>query len=215
MTGRGGWAAALGVTAAIVLPSLAGAAAFTNGSFETGPAPGGFITLSAGDTSITGWTVRADSIDYIGTYWTAADGTRSLDLSGDAAGGIQQTFDTVPGWTYTVTFYLAGNPACGSAVKGLDVGASGGPTVHYTFDTTGHTTSAMGWQQETYAFVATGTATTLSFQSTEPSPCGPALDNVAVSATPPVPALGGGGVALLALVVAALGCLAFRRTSAA
>ena len=56
-----------------------------NGSFETGIAisPDPFKTLNATDsTSIAGWTVTSGSIDYIGSYWTAQDGGRSLDMNG-------------------------------------------------------------------------------------------------------------------------------------
>ncbi len=199
---------------ALALHGSAHAAPFTNGSFETGPAPGSFINLAAGNTGITGWTVRPSNIDYIGTYWTAEDGARSLDLSGGAPGGIEQTFDTVPGMAYTVTFFLAGNMECGSTVKGLDVGATGNPSAHYTFDTTGHTVSAMGWQQQTYAFTAAGTSTTLYFQSTEPSACGPALDNVSVVQIEPIPALSAAGVAAAVLFLATLGWIALARRAA-
>ena len=43
--------------------SVAQAATITNGSFETGPNPGGFTTLGTGNTAITGWTVASGSID--------------------------------------------------------------------------------------------------------------------------------------------------------
>ena len=74
----------LALALAAALCGAAHAAPFQNGSFETGPTPGGYVTLSAGDTQITGWTVTGDSVDYIGSYWPAADGSRSLDLSGNA-----------------------------------------------------------------------------------------------------------------------------------
>jgi choice-of-anchor C domain-containing protein len=203
---------------ALVLAGSAYGAAFTNGSFESASvAPGSFIQLNSGDTSITGWTVRPASIDYIGTYWVSEDGVRSLDLSGSAAGGIEQAFDTIPGSVYSVTFYLAGNPnsTCDAfPVKGLDVGATGNPTQHFTFDVTGHTTSSMGWELETYTFFAAGASTTLFFQSTTASGCGPALDNVSVTVVPPVPALSPATVATLALLVAVVAWFAVGRRSA-
>ena len=111
--------AGLGLVA--VLCGAAHAAPFQNGSFETGPTPGGYVTLTAGDTQITGWTVTGNSVDYIGSYWPAADGSRSLDLSGNAAGGVAQAFDTVAGHTYRVGFALAGNPDCAPTVKTVQV----------------------------------------------------------------------------------------------
>ena len=189
------------------------AAPFTNGSFEVGPTPppGSFINLVSGDTSISGWTVLPANIDYIGTYWTAADGSRSLDLSGTSSGGIAQTFDTVAGTQYNVTFYLAGNPECAPTVKTLQVSATGSGATTYTFDTTGHSLSSMGWQVENYMFVATGASTTLSFQSQVASACGPALDNVSVTAVPPIPALSPALVAVLALICVAAGWIALGR----
>jgi len=204
--------------AAILLAAQARGAAFQNGSFETANPPysDGFETLAGGSTVITGWTVRADSVDYINSYWNAEDGSYSLDLDGNAPGGIEQTFDTTPGQAYTATFYLAGNPACGSTIKQLNVWASGNPTSHYSFDVTGHSTGSMGWQQERYTFVASGPSTTLVFQSADTGGgCGPALDNVSVAEFEPVPAVSPVGAATLALLLAAAGCAALARRLAA
>ena len=190
--------AGLGLVA--VLCGAAHAAPFQNGSFETGPTPGGYVTLTAGDTQITGWTVTGDSVDYIGSYWPAADGSRSLDLSGNAGGGVAQAFDTVAGRTYRVGFALAGNPDCAPTVKTVQVQATGAPSVNYLFDTTNSSLSNMGWAAQTYTFTATGPTTTLAFASQDNTGCGPALDNVAVNdITPaPVPALSTWGLLGLA-----------------
>ncbi|HVN76093.1 MAG TPA: DUF642 domain-containing protein [Thermoanaerobaculaceae bacterium] len=131
--------------------------------------------------------------------------------TGRRAGDIEQTLDTTAGGLYQVMFFLAGNPTCGNAVKGLDVGATGNPTSHYTFDVTGHSSSSMGWQRETYLFVATGAITTLLFESRETSARGPALDNVAVTEVPPIPALSPTLGAVLALLTAVAVWLALAR----
>ena len=207
------WPVALCSAVAWMIAGALAAAPFTNGSFEVGPTPlpGSFINLGSGNTSIVGWTVLAANIDYVGTYWTAEDGTRSLDLSGTAAGGIAQTFDTIPGTRYEVTFYLAGNPECAPTVKTLVVSATGNASATYTFDTTGRSVSSMGWQVESYSFIAAGTSTTLSFQSQVATACGPALDNVSVTAVPAVPALSPALVAVLALICVAAGWIALER----
>ena len=190
----------LALALAAALGGVVQAAPFQNGSFETGPTPGGYVTLSAGDTQITGWTVTGDSVDYIGSYWPAADGSRSLDLSGNAGGGVAQAFDTVAGRTYRVGFALAGNPDCAPTVKTVQVQATGAPSVYYLFDTTNSSLSNMGWAAQTYTFTATGPTTTLAFASQDNTGCGPALDNVAVNdITPaPVPALSTWGLLGLA-----------------
>lgn len=180
--------AVISVVLAASACGLAHAAPFQNGSFETGPAfPGGFVTLGSGDTSITGWTVTGNGIDYVGSYWQAADGARSLDMSAGAAGGVQQTFDTVAGHSYRVSFAMAGNGGGGNTIKTMQVQASGGALMTYTFNTTGYTYANMGWATQTYAFIATGASTTLSFTSLENNPYGPTLDNVVVADVTPVP----------------------------
>jgi choice-of-anchor C domain-containing protein len=169
------------------------AAAFTNGSFELGPDPGQLITLPAGSTDLTGWTVTSGNVDYIGSAWQASNGSRSLDLSGAGAGQIGHTFDTILGTTYQVLFDLAGNPAGNPVEKLLRVAATGGTAQDYSFDTTGKSVTAMGWQTVAYNFTATSPSTTLLFTSLTDTAFGPALDNVRVSTdglTPvPTPAL--------------------------
>jgi choice-of-anchor C domain-containing protein len=164
----------------------------TNGSFEDGVyiADGGFVTLSNGDnTSIAGWTVLPYSIDYVGTYWQASDGLRSLDLSGAANGGVSQTIATISGKVYTVSFDLAGNPDGADETKfmvtTLGNGVGGGAAKIFTFDVgAGNTREDMGWKTFSYTFTATSNSTTLNFASANESPYGPALDNVSVSAVP-------------------------------
>ncbi|HSX35451.1 MAG TPA: choice-of-anchor C family protein [Patescibacteria group bacterium] len=177
-----GGALSAALSAGIVTTAFA-ASAVTNGSFETGTDPGVFSTLLAGNTTdLPGWTVASGSVDYIGSYWTASDGARSLDMSGFNAGAVSQTFPTVVGHTYTVAFDMAGNPAGPPAVKTLAVDVGGAPT-NYTFDTTGQSLTDMGWKTQTYSFTATGISTTLTFASQDNTFYGPALDNVVVTDT--------------------------------
>lgn len=165
-------------------PALA-ASLISNGSFESGTDPEVFSTVSAGDsTTITNWTVSSGSVDYIGTYWEASDGDRSIDLSGNTPGSLQQTFSTVAGQKYFVTFDMAGNPDGGSAVKTLTVNTTGGTPVLYSFNSTGQTHEDMGWEQKVYSFIASGPTTTLTFTSTTGDAYGPAIDNVELAGVP-------------------------------
>ncbi|MGH7175386.1 MAG: choice-of-anchor C family protein [Minisyncoccia bacterium] len=183
---------------AAAAPAFA-AVSITNGSFETGTSPGSFLTVSSGGTDITGWNVDSGSVDYIGSYWQAADGTRSLDLNGTTTGSVSQALATDIGATYQVTFSLSGNPDnstdpsfASPTTKVVTADATGASPQSYSYDTVaqGNSTSDMKWQTESYTFVATGTSTTLSFASQIPGASGPALDNVAITetATPPPPA---------------------------
>lgn len=169
---------AVGGSSLLMAGTAFAAASLTNGSFEDGIPAGVFTTINAGDsTSIDGWTVTDGSIDYIGSYWQSADGRKNLDMSGNSAGTIEQTFATVVGHTYSVGFKMAGNPDSGPVVKTLDVSAAG-ITQSYSFDTTGHSKTNMGWAPEAFSFTATSALTSLRFISTAPGFYGAALDNV-------------------------------------
>lgn len=180
----------LAAAAAIaLLPASAHAGEFVNGSFESGVAPGSFTTVGGGNsTSITGWTVTGNSVDYIGSYWIAQNLSRSIDLNGNGQGGIAQTFDTVAGTIYNVTFWLAGNPDGAPITKSVLVGATGAASALYSFDATGAARNNMGWASYTYSFVGSGAPTTLSFASQDAGAFGAALDNVSVEAVVPEPA---------------------------
>ncbi|TRU91680.1 MAG: choice-of-anchor C family protein [Microcystis novacekii Mn_MB_F_20050700_S1] len=158
-----------------------------NGSFETATVnPGPFLQLNAGSTVITGWTVSQGSIDYIGTYWQASDGGRSLDMQGIGSGKIEQTFNTTIGATYRVTFDLAGNTFGGSAInaiKQMRVSA-GVSSADFSFDITGKSPSNMGWVSKSWDFTANSTTTTLGFIGINSGDTGAALDNVSVIAVP-------------------------------
>ncbi|SDJ65160.1 MULTISPECIES: choice-of-anchor C family PEP-CTERM protein [Bradyrhizobium] len=198
------------------------ASPFTNGSFETGSAPGSFITLDGGDaTSITGWTVGGGSnaVDYIGSYWKASDGTRSLDLNGLVPGSISQTFDVISGQTYRVSFDLAGNPAGGPQFKTLDSTANLTLYSPPPFDVNGNSLSNMGWLNYSFLFTATSSSETLTFTSTTsgysgnssyPTAFGPALDNVSVTAVPEPSTW-----AMMILGFFGIGFVAYRRKSSA
>lgn len=166
----------LGATSGLVL------AVGTNGSFETGVDPGSYMVLNATDSaSITGWTVALGSVDYIGTYWTASNGTRSIDVNGNETGSVSQALATVAGGIYKVTFDMSGNPDGGPNEKMLR--ASAGSTMQdFSYDTAAmaNTREDMKWQNETFSFVATGTNTTLTFASQISGFWGPVLDNVLV-----------------------------------
>lgn len=176
-------AAAASLTLSLVGVSVAAGPAIVNGSFETGTNPGAFVQLSAVDsTTIQGWTVSAGTVDYIGTYWQAADGARSIDLSGTTAGAIRQSFATTVGATYKVTFSMSGNPAGGAGTKTMTVDAGGTPTgFSYEVGAVNPPTLAdMKWVTKTFSFTATAATTTLTFTSTTSGSFGPALDNVRV-----------------------------------
>lgn len=198
-------AAAAALLAVLAAQGLLAQNLIVNGSFEQGPNPGAYTNKPLGNTDITGWTVSLGNIDYVGGLWMAEDGVRSIDLEGssgtcvlptDCPGGIAQSFATVAGQQYTVTFYLAGNIFGAPVVKTVQVSAAGQSQL-YTFDTTGLSASNMGWAQVVWNFTASDTTTTLEFDTadTPPTGWGPVIDNVSVVASAAsLPAISSGGV---------------------
>jgi uncharacterized protein (TIGR03437 family) len=161
----------------------------TNGGFELPGNNGSYVTLSAGSSGLTGWSITSGDVDYVGTFWTPSEGRSSLDMDGFSAGTIAQTFSTIAGTTYTVAFDLAGNAAGGPAIKTIRSSAAG-QSRDFTFDTTGRSNTNMGWTRQSWSFTANSSSTTLSFQSLTAGSAGPALDNVVVTSGT---GTGGGG----------------------
>jgi choice-of-anchor C domain-containing protein len=161
-------AAILAAAAAIAFtpPAQAAVNLIQDGNFDNPAAPGNFVTYSNGQ-SFGGWTVTGDSVDLIGSYWGAPVGGGSVDLAGNKAGGITQTI-AAPVGAYNLSFYLAGNPDGGDAVKNMRLTLLSGvniDTFNFSFDTTGLSKGAMGYVLENLSFVSHGDPITLQFES--------------------------------------------------
>lgn len=155
----------------------------TNGDFETpSVTTASYEYVDSGASTLTGWTVSGNSIEIDHGAVQPEQGSQSLDLSGTAPGGVSQTVSTTPGASYVLTWWEAGNPVCGTATKQMAVdwggtAISGSP---FTFSTSGHSKTSMGWVQHTSTLVAATDLTVVSFAdaSTPASSCGATLDNV-------------------------------------
>lgn len=157
----------------------------TNGSFETD----GQLTSS---TLLTGWTVSAGNID-TRSFWQQYDGTISLDLAGDTPGIIQQTFTTVIGTDYTLTFAYSNNPSATAEASALLTVTGGSTLISQSLSHFGSTADDMDYTLFSQDFVADSTTTTLAFTETGPEPTfGVVLDGVTVIPEP-------SSVALLAI----------------
>ncbi len=169
---------------ALILALAAGGAAaanlVVNGSFETGPAVGATMPIATGATSITGWTVTRAGIDYIGTAWTSASGGRNLALNGSAAGGVAQSFSSIPLARYSVRFWMTGDPGSTPVIKQMRVEAAG-QSADFSADITGMWEWDPGWNWHAWSFTANANTTTIEFYSLMTGDTGPTLDSVTVA----------------------------------
>ena len=149
-----------------------------NHSFESGTDPGAAMVLSPGSKAIEGWSVVGGDISYVGTRWKAAHGLRSIGLP--CGGGISQTFKTDPGENFELRFSMAGDPNLRPAVKSVAVSVAGTQRA-FTFDTTGHSLDAMGWDSRSWIFKATEDTTTVTIQSPTAECSTAAVDNVRIT----------------------------------
>lgn len=166
-----------------------------------------------------GWTVISSPVDgasstveTIGTYWQTPDNNLTVDLDGISVGAIATTIDVPTSGMVSINFDLAGNPVGGQTIKDLQVQLGSAAPQDLTFDTSGYSTSDMGWTSETVVFdITTPGNLTLSFASLDsaPSSWGPTLATVTaseVAATAP-----DGGSSLLLLSCASVVIGVFRR----
>jgi hypothetical protein len=183
----------LAAGAAIALASSAQAITVVNGSFEQGVAigDGGTVTLATGDaTSLNGWTILADGIDYVdNTLWAASVGSRSVDLSALSVGGIsQRVFGFVTGQRYRLKVDVSANPfdpALRPYDKRLLISTSGAlPEVFAYQITDANTVANMLYQTYFYDFTAIGASQLVQLRSLVPNQYGVVIDNVRISEVP-------------------------------
>ena len=162
-----------------------------NGDFElpTGFVPDGNNThsLAPGSNVLTGWTISTQEIAIIRDPnpfgITASSGIFSLDLMGyhdfQPTGTISQSFGTVIGETYTISFDIGRNTQLVASAGGVEVTR-----------TNTNSTSQPFWNTESFSFVATSNLATLSIRGgagTAPQYAG--VDNIIVDGQPvPEPA---------------------------
>jgi choice-of-anchor C domain-containing protein len=139
-----------------------------NGGFEMPVVPKDkFTTLQAGSTALTGWTILFGSVDVVNKgYWPSFDGDQSLDLDGNAPGGIQQTFDTKDLTDYTLIFWYANNPDMPNKLASARYDIFGSePLGGLSFTHVGSTRAKMNYTMTLDDFVADSDRTTIRFSS--------------------------------------------------
>lgn len=151
----------------------------TNGSFESPvAADASFIQFNSGSHGIPGWTVTGPAGRGVavvntnsssnGVSFPAEDGDQWLDLTGNGsndAEGVAQTVDTVPGHTYTLSFWVGNVTERGGVYSSVGLSIDGTPVENFTNSYPGDT---QVWQQFFYVFVAAGDTTTIEFDNLDP-----------------------------------------------
>lgn len=205
-------AAALAVAA-----TAAQAAAFTNGGFES-PNILGFQSVINLATAPTGWVpggVLQNSSLFMedsGNFFSdvSQEGGQMLGFGGNGTAGaiISQTFDTVLGTTYQVSYFVTAQQL-GTGPQSYSAQALNGATV--LGSDSGSIPAARNWVQHQFSFVAAGTSSTLVFTDTSNGSAAVeinwALDNVQVnglSAPPPNPTPVAPTLALMLVALAGL-----------
>lgn len=183
----------LAIVAALALANSAQAVTLINGSFEDGIAigPTGVVRLAEGDdSSITGWTVLAEGVDYFDSrYLDASDGDRAVNLTADTAGGItQRVGGFTPGRTYEIRFDLSSDPFDPQPrpyTSRIIVSATGGGARLYSYTVTGQNSPTdMLYETNEYRFEAGSSFANIQFRSLNNDEFGAVLDNVIIAEVP-------------------------------
>jgi hypothetical protein len=176
--------AALTLSAIAAMPAAAGSNLIRNGSFETPAAPdGGGLFYSPGQ-SFKGWQVIGDPKGNVGVdsgddvycnhNFPARKGIQWLDLTGNtdngAATGVQQSIETKPGSTYSLTLYVGNvidtGGLCGTSST-VTVLIDGVAFENFTNKRGGGTDQ--NWKRFSAQFVAANATTTIAFINGDPS----------------------------------------------
>jgi len=144
----------------------ANASLIVNGGFESQPvsSSAGYQTYSG--SGVTGWNIPFLTVDVVSSSFAgpAFEGSQYLDLVGlGSIGQIEQTFATVVGQAYTLTFAYANN-ALSTPSAEANVQVIGGNTlVNVNFAHDSSAPGALDWSTYTTTFTAETAATTLQF----------------------------------------------------
>lgn len=126
------------------------------------------------------WTLLEGSLDLFGPATAAADGSRSLDLSGSSKGKIRQSVPSNAGFDYELTFAMSGDPAGGPKERTLTATA-GRETQTFTYVVSPENSATnMRWTYHTMKFKGTGPSTAVEFSSMVDGWYGPVIDDVKV-----------------------------------
>ena len=186
----------LAATAACLIPGSASAAELlVNGGFEA-PSVGDPCCITSPPTPIPGWQATPNVNVVNGTFSSSPSGTnlayeglQYLDLVGQGGfGTISQTFNTVVGQMYTLSFAYSHNLFSGTPSASANFTVGGVDLVGSISHSTG-SNSDLDWITYSGNFVASNTSTILTFNNRVGGANeGVFLDAVSVQGAVPEPA---------------------------
>lgn len=153
----------------------------TNGSFESVSQQAGTWTIY---NKLSGWQVDTNGVEVRNNvYGKAYDGANFVELDTKKNSSISQSFATVVGQQYSVSFYYS--PRMQVPLNSNDVIVSLNGVTKLTATGSGQHQTGNVWKEYGFDFVATGTSSTLTFAAGGVSNSyGGSLDKVSVSAVP-------------------------------
>jgi hypothetical protein len=184
--------------AAVALPP-AHAVTLVNGGLESSFA--GTLQQVAAGASANGWIASNHNIEFVkvghttngDTITSSAEGEWFVDLNGNqGAGAISQSLATVAGQSYSVDFWLSGNPGpngvtSGGGPKSANLLWNGATVGNFSYaHQAGDEWGNLRWQAHAVQVVGTGGMDTLMFRSTSTlyPAAGVFIDDVSLSAVP-------------------------------
>ncbi|QSI76068.1 MULTISPECIES: DUF642 domain-containing protein [Niveibacterium] len=153
----------------------------TNGSFESVSQQAGTWTIY---NKLSGWQVDTNGVEVRNNvYGKAYDGANFVELDTKKNSSISQSFATVVGQQYSVSFYYS--PRMQVPLNSNDIIVSLNGVTKLTATGSGQHQTGNVWKEYGFDFVATGTSSTLTFAAGGVSNSyGGSLDKVSVSAVP-------------------------------
>jgi hypothetical protein len=140
------------------------------------------LSFNSRDIPIANWGVIGGVTIIKSSLYETRKGSYSIDLNGDGTttNQIFNVFQTVPQVSYTLSFYISGNPSI-SRIYSIQVQV-GSLTQTYTFDSSRKSSSNMGWKRILLPFIASTSSTKITFSSLQVG-FGAMIDFVSVSQT--------------------------------
>ena len=187
------------------LASFAGGNLLTDGGFEDAAVGAGSYAIFNG-TSVPGWTAGNEIEVRYNVAGTAEEGHNYVELDANSNSSMSQSFATVVGGVYDLSFYYSNRAGTDAATNGLtfSAGSLSGTAPLLAANNTGDNV----WSLYSTTFTATSTTTTLAFAAAGTSDSyGSSLDNISVTAAVPEPET----YALMLAGLAAMGYFVRRR----